>query len=447
MDNFKIFFKNKWTKFILWTLIYVLWFVVWAKNYWFLLGVPVIYDIFISKLIYKKFGEKHKLKKESNATYRKAVEWVDTIVFAVVVASLIRIFFFEMFVIPTSSMERSLLVGDYLCVSKLSYGPKLPNTPLTFPFVHHTMPLTRDVPSFVEWIKRPYKRIVGLDTVSRDDVVVFNFPAGDSVALIEPQQNYYELCRRYGREYINRSSKVIYRPVDKRENYIKRCVAIAGDTLQIIKGQVFVNGVPQMEIPGRQFMYEIQTSTPINPQVFDRMRIAKADIMHSGNMYYLPLTDSMAREIKALGNVVAMNKMALDQPSISMFPHNVERYPWSEDMYGPLWVPRKGATVALTLDNLPLYERIIDVYENHDLSVENGVIYIDGKAADSYTFEMNYYFMMGDNRHNSADSRYWGFVPEDHIVGRASFVWLSLDKERSLFNGKIRFDRMFRKIK
>ncbi|MBO5710655.1 MAG: signal peptidase I, partial [Rikenellaceae bacterium] len=314
-------------------------------------------------------------------------------------------------------------------------------------FVHHTMPLTRDVPSFVEWIKRPYKRIAGLDTVSRDEVVVFNFPAGDSVALIEPQQNYYELCRRYGREYINRNSKVIYRPVDKRENYIKRCVAFAGDTLQIIKGQVFVNGEPQVEIPGRQFMYEIQTSTPINPHVFDRMRIAKADVMHSGNMYYLPLTDSMAREIKALGNVVAMNKMALDQPSSSMFPHNVERYPWSEDMYGPLWVPRKGATVALSLDNLPLYERIIDVYENHDLKVENGVIYIDGKVADSYTFEMNYYFMMGDNRHNSADSRYWGFVPEDHVVGRASFVWLSLDKERSLFDGKIRFGRMFRKIK
>ena len=447
MENLKRFLNNKWIKFSIWSIIYLLWFVVWAKNYWMIIGIAVIYDIYITKIIYKKFGEKHKLKKQTNKSYKKTAEWIETIIFAVVVATLIRIFFFEMYVIPTSSMEKSLLVGDYLCVSKVSYGPKLPNTPITFPFVHHTMPFTKSVPSFVEWIKRPYKRIAGFDTVRRNDVVVFNFPAGDTVALIEPQQSYYELCRMLGRKYIHENSKVISRPVDKRENYIKRAIAIPGDTLQIIKGNVFVNGELQAEIPGKQFVHKIETTTPINPLVFEKLGIAKADISYSEGYYYIPLTEEAANELRQLGNVSTVEKMLLEDPGYSIFPNDMDHYPWAEDSFGPLWIPRKGAMVKLSTKNLPLYQRIIDVYENHDLRVEGDKIYIDGELRDSYTFEMNYYFMMGDNRHNSADSRYWGFVPEDHIVGRASFIWLSLDNEKSLLNGKIRFKRMFTKIR
>ncbi len=447
MDSLKKFLTNKWTKFLFWSIIYLLWFVVWAKNYWMIVGVAIIYDIYISKFLYRAFGEKYKQKKQASKSYKKTAEWIETIIFAVVVATLIRIFFFEMYVIPTSSMEKSLLVGDYLCVSKMSYGPKLPNTPLTFPFVHHTMPLTKDVPSFVEWIKRPYKRIAGFDTIHRNDVVVFNFPAGDTVALAEPFQNYYDLCRIYGRKYVVENSKIISRPVDKRENYIKRAVAIPGDTLQIIKGQLFVNGELQAEIPGKQFVHKIETTSPINPMVFEKLGIVNEDVSYSGSTYYIPLTAENVVELGKLGNVTSIEKVTLSDANFNIFPANLSKYPWSEDMFGPLWIPRKGATVKLTLDNLPLYERIIDVYENHDLKVEGDKIYIDGKIADSYTFAMNYYFMMGDNRHNSADSRYWGFVPEDHIVGRASFVWLSLDKNKTLFNGKVRFGRMFKKIK
>ena len=396
MSKLKKIWSNRWVKFGVVSLLYTLWFVVWTGNPWLLPGIAVIYDIYISKYMYRLFWRKHKERKQTNRTYRKVSEWVEAIVFATVVATLIRIYVFAMFVIPTPSMEKSLLVGDYLLVSKLAYGPVMPNTPLSFPLVHNTLPLSQTKKSFVEWIKWPYHRLSGWGRVKRNDPVVFNFPAGD--------------------------------------------------TIRIEHSEVWVNGEPQREIPGRQYNYYVRTDgTTINPELFGQMGIAQSDILYDAGTYFLPLTDENVERLRSLRNVREIVRYEATGADPDIFP-NSESYPWNVDNFGPLWVPRKGATVALTEANLPLYRRIIETYEGNRLEVSDGQIRINGEPADSYTFAMDYYFMMGDNRHNSLDSRYWGFVPEDHIVGKPSFVWLSLDKEKS-FPANIRWNRIFRGVK
>lgn len=401
------------------------------------------------------FWDKYSAKKAKSTPFRKSFEWVEAILFATVVATIIRIFIFEMYVIPTSSMEKSLLVGDYLCVSKVAYGPKMPNTPLSFPFVHNTMPLTQTTPSFLEWIKRPYNRLKGFGSVKRNDVVVFNFPEGDTVALSNPSLSYYDLLREYqnmygdqAREVMKSQTDIVYRPVDKRENYVKRAVAVPGDSLQIVNSQVYINGNPQIDIPNKQFTYFVKTTSPINPEVFEKIGIPLDDINYSRNeqIYTLPLSAANIKDLESLKNIESIERYLASGFNKDVFPHN-EKFPWNQDNYGPIWVPKKGETVKLTVDNLPLYERIIKTYEGNELEIkDNGQIYINGKVAGDYTFKMNYYFMMGDNRHNSADSRFWGFVPEDHVVGKASFIWLSLNKDKS-FPANIRWNRIFSKIK
>ena len=454
MTVLKRIFGNKWVKFGLVTTLYVLWFVVWSRNLWWLFGVPVIYDIYISKYLYRWFWKKHKERKAVSKTYREVSGWIEAIVFAVIVASLIHIYVFQMYRIPSSSMEKSLLVGDYLCVSKIAYGPRMPNTPVAFPLVHHTMPFSRTKKSFSEIIRLPYKRLKGLGDVQRNDIVVFNFPAGDTVLLENQAVTYYDVLREFqnaygdreGREELNRRFTVISRPVDKREHYVKRCVGMPGDTLRIISSQLLINGEPQEDVPGRQYLYFIRTTgTPISRSVLEKMGISKDDISYNreARSYTLPLTDENLAKIKAMKNVVEVIKYEATETGY-VFPHD-ERYPWNEDNFGPLWIPRKGATVTLTEDNLPLYRRIIEIYEGNQLDVKEDGIYINGNRTDSYTFNMNYYFMMGDNRHNSADSRFWGFVPEDHIVGKPSFVWFSRDKDKR-FPSNIRWGRMFRGV-
>lgn len=456
MNRLKEIWANRWVRFGVVTFLYLLWFVVWTGNLWLLLGVVVIYDIYISKWMYRLFWKKHKERKRSNKTYRKTSEWIEAIVFATVVATLIRIFFFEMYVIPTPSMEKSMLVGDYLCVSKVAYGPKMPNTPLSFPFVHNTMPLSQTKKSFVEWIKWPYHRLAGFGEVKRNDPVVFNFPEGDTVSLSYPADSYYNALRQYQRVYGEQRGRqmlldegIVVRPVDKRENYVKRAVALPGDTILIRHSEVWINGEPQVEIPGKQYNYTVYTNgTAINPDHFEDMGIAQADIHFDANQgvyFMMPLTAANAERIRAMGNVTAVEKSGAEGADPDIFPHDTT-YAWNVDNFGPLWIPSKGATVELTVENLPLYRRIIETYEGHRLEVKGDRIYIDGKEANRYTFAMDYYFMMGDNRHNSADSRYWGFVPEDHIVGKPSFVWLSLDKEKS-FPANIRWNRLFSKIR
>lgn len=388
-------------------------------------------------------------KPEELPVLRKSAarEWADAVIFAVIAATIIRTFMIEAYTIPTSSMEKSLLVGDYLFVSKISYGPKIPNTPIAFPFAHHTLPLTQYTRSYVEWIRLPYYRFPGLRSIRNNDVVVFNYPDGDTVALQMQNQSYYALVRDMGREHVWRSYDIVSRPVDKRENYIKRCVGIAGDTLQIIDGIIYINGKELPDPPYRQHNFQVITDgNPIPPRAIDRNDISDWGQVATG-VYIMAMTDQVAEQIGKLSNVEHVVRMTRprEQGERHIFPHS-PKYPWNEDQFGPLYIPKKGATIALDSKNIVLYERIIEVYENNHLEIRDEEIYINGSLANSYTFQMDYFWLVGDNRHNSADSRFWGFVPEDHIVGRAMFVWLSLDKNKR-FPQNIRFNKTFRVIR
>lgn len=459
------FLKNKYVKFGLAGTAYILW-VIWVGNYWLLLGLGIVFDIYVSKKVNWAFWKKR------NKPNSALIEWLDALIFAVIAVTFINIFFFQNYRIPTGSMEKSLLIGDHLFVSKLSYGPRMPNTPLSFPFTQHTLPIIK-TKSYLEWIKRPYKRLAGFGKIKNNDVVVFNFPAGDTVCLESPEQSYESIVRAagenfrqrdlisgqpeksdkayysLGREQVWQQYTIIARPVDKRDNYIKRCIGIPGDTIEIIGGHAYINGILQEESRYQQYNYIIETDgTPINPMAFDRMGIARADRhSYSNALYMVPLTEENAEQIKAFRNVTNVEKYERppEEYVYYIFPNNPE-YPWNEDNFGPLWIPKKGATVNLNLDNISFYKRIIQLYEKNDLRIENNRIYINGEEATEYTFEMDYYWMMGDNRHDSLDARFWGFVPEDHIVGKPKIIWLSLDKDKK-FLAKIRWKRMFMRVR
>ena len=445
---FKNISKSQWIQFGIVAGLYFLW-VIWLRNFWWMLGLGVIFDMYITGKVHWAFWKK---KNPVDGKQTKVVEWVDAIIFAVIAATFIRLFFIEAYTIPTSSMEKSMMVGDYLFVSKTAYGPKLPNTPVAFPFVHHTMPFTASTPSFSEIIHNPYKRLAGFGKIKNDDVVVFNFPEGDSVATNMQERNYYEMVRSYGRERVVSDKRsfgdIIYRPVDKRENYIKRCIAIPGDSLKIVNGQVFVNGKAEKEIPGIQYKYLINIQgNSLNSSAMEKLDITPEDIEGSGSRMVLSLTSEKYKVLDAMKFITSKERVTWpkEDRDPNIFPSN-DQYTWNLDNFGPLWIPKKGVTVQLTTKNLPLYKRIIGVYEENKLEVKNGEIYINGAVAREYTFKMDYFWMMGDNRYNSADSRYWGFVPEDHVVGKASFVWLSLDKNKT-FLGKIRWNRFFMGVK
>jgi signal peptidase I len=381
-------------------------------------------------------------------------EWVDAIIFAVVAATIIRTFIMEAYTIPTSSMEKSLLVGDYLFVSKMAYGPKLPNTPLSFPFVHHTMPLTKDTKSYLEWIKFPDYRFPGFGHVKRFDAVVFNYPVGDTVSTrYQSNINYYTLVKEYGRKRVWQDKRnfgdIVYRPVDKRENFIKRCIGMPGDSLQIINKDVYING-SKINNPGKQeFQYKVFTDgSSINPKILQRLNITEGGRTGTPGEFIYILTDEAREAIKKLP-IVKKVEVVLDPQGYRdkyIFPQDAQ-YKWNRDNFGPIWIPKKGTTIELDSKTLPLYKRIVRVYEGNNLKIKNGKAYIDGKLVEKYTFKMDYYWMMGDNRDNSADSRYWGFVPENHIVGKAEFIWLSLDPNKPLFDGKIRWNRVMSMVK
>lgn len=448
---------NRWFKFGFWSIIYILICVVWTGNLWMLLGLLLIFEIFITKFFSRFVWYRYRVLKHKNTTFRVVMEWVEAIVFAVVVTTLIKQFIFGMYVIPTSSMESTLLVGDYLYVSKLRYGPQVPNTPLSFPLVHNTMPFSSTKKSYSESVKWDYHRLKGLSDVERGDVVVFNFPAGDTVVLGRQNETYYDILRDYQQQYGEEEGRralfsdytIIYHPVDKRENYVKRCVGLPGDTVVLADAKLRVNGEALGDIPTLQQNYLVYTDgNPISNRVLQEMGLSQEDIYYDSNnkIYYMPLTAENVKRVEGLNNVIRMGLMENNRPSAYTFPHD-ERYPWNGDNYGPLWIPSKGATVQLTTENLPLYRTIIENYELHRVEVRGDKVYIDDKPVTKYTFEMDYFFMVGDNRDNSADSRYWGFVPEDHIVGKASFIWMSTDKHKGRFPFNIRWKRLFTKIK
>lgn len=378
-------------------------------------------------------------------------EWLDAIIFAVIAASIIRIFLIEAYTIPTSSMEKTLLVGDYLFVSKVNFGPRVPNTPLSFPFVHHTLPLTENVKSYLEWIQLPYYRFPGYTKVKNLDVVVFNYPDGDTLSTkFQSNVSYYQLVRAYGRDAVWNDSdnfgKIIARPVDKRENFIKRCIGTPGDIIEIRNKIVYINGKPEENRGIKEYKYIVRTDgSAINSLNLEKLGVTEDILTDNRGAFEMTLTEESAQKIGQFANVRSVEPVieSAGDWNKDMFPHD-SNFRWNIDNYGPIAMPRKGETVALTPVNIALYKRIIDVFEGNDLRIEGEKIFINGKETSSYTFKMDYYWMMGDNRHNSADSRYWGFVPEDHIVGEAVFVWFSMDPRKSLLDGKIRFSKLWR---
>ncbi len=379
----------------------------------------------------------------------KAREWADAIIFAVIAATIIRTFLFEAYTIPTSSMEKSLLVGDYLFVSKISYGPKVPNTPIAFPFAHHTMPLTENMKSYVEWISLPYYRFRGLSSIKYNDNVVFNYPDGDTTTLeFQSNRSYYAMVREMGREFVHNNFTVISRPVDKRENYIKRCVGLPGDTFLIKNQQIYINNKALENPEGLQYNYLVRTDgSRINQRVLNNLEIIDGGQTSMPGEYVFALCEKRAAKLRNVSNVTDV--VRIEKPmgyyENYIFPHSLH-FPWNEDNFGPLFIPKAGATVMLDTINIVLYDRIIHAYEGNELDIVGDRIFINGVETDSYTFKMDYFWLMGDNRHNSADSRFWGFVPKDHVVGKAVFVWLSLDKQRS-FPANIRWHKMFRLVK
>lgn len=447
-------------------------FLLWVKSWWGLLVIPFIVDNYITKFIPWGWW-----KNSKNSTFRTVMSWVDAIVFALVAVYFVNQFFFQNYVIPSSSLEKSLLVGDYLFVSKANNGPRKPHTPLSMPLMQHTTPLGGK--SYIDAIQWDYERVQGFEDIALNDIVVFNYPAGDTATTnpqlidyyaecymigaslypnkpimdslsTERQRSVYNLYYTAGKEYIEKNPHIfgqkLWRPVDRRENYVKRCVGLPGDVLQIKDKEIYLNGKHNPQPQNVQFNYWVKFKGNIPERIRRDLNISREDLQRNiEGRYLIPLTnetrDKLAKYSKLVESIEPFKSNTIDE----IYPLNGYTK-WTADNYGPVWIPKKGESIELTLENLPIYERPIAVYEGNTLEVKDGNIYINGKASTSYTFKMDYYWMMGDNRHNSADSRYWGFVPEDHIVGKPLFIWLSLDKDRGWFDGKIRWNRLFRSV-
>ena len=345
-------------------------------------------------------------------------EWIDALLFAVIAASLIRWLLLEPFTIPTASMEKSLLVGDFLFVSKMHYGTRVPKTILQVPLTHQKIWGT-EIKSYSEAIQLPYYRLPGFTSIKRNDVVVFNFP----------EEFQY--------------------PVDLKTNYIKRAVAVPGDVLEIKKAQLYINGKASENPEEMQFSYDVIINRPLNAEFFDRYGINPDSYypFSDNSGYFVFATDEMIAELQKSPAISSIQKRISSpgQGDPNIFPDGAY-YKWNKDNFGPLEVPAEGQTITLTEDNVRRYSFTIEKFEGHEnVTVEDNVLFIDGVEQESYTFKQNYYFMMGDNRHDSLDSRFWGFVPEDHVVGKAWFLWLSLEKHKSFLN-KIRWSRFFKSI-
>ena len=466
--------RKQWAKFIVVLAIYLL-ILLWLKSWLGLVVVPFIFDVYITKKI------KWQWWRDSEGVTRFVMSWVDALVFALVAVYFINLFFFQNYVIPSSSLEKSLLTGDYLFVSKVSYGPRKPQTPLTMPLTQHTLPVF-DCDSYIEWPQWKYERAKGFGHVELNDIVVFNYPAGDTICTA-PQyqaQDFYRLAYGLGEGayaqthggYLPNLSKMTLqqqrdflaqmyadgrhiidsnpseyghikaRPADRRENYVKRCVGLPGQTLQIKDRIIYLDGKANKEPDNVQYSYYVKLRSQMPLELMDELGISMEDITSLNTSGYLPLTNASVKALKARKDVVESVTLVNDPTTWDIYPLNGNKG-WTRDNYGPVWIPKKGATLKLTMNNIAVYERPIRVYEGNDLQVKDGKIYINGKEAKYYTFKMDYYWMQGDNRHNSLDSRYWGFVPEDHIVGKPIFIWWSHDPDHSGFSG-IRWSRLFR---
>ncbi|MGM9802950.1 MAG: S26 family signal peptidase [Muribaculaceae bacterium] len=451
---------TRWVRFAVVSVLFVAW-VIWLGSPWVLVFWFLLADIYLTQFIPWTWWRHTK-----NKVVKEIMTWVDAIVYALILVYFLFLYVGQNYQIPSSSLEKSLLVGDYLWVNKMVYGPRVPNTPIHFPLAQNTLPVL-NCKSYLDKPQWGYHRLKGLRSVERGDIVVFNFPAGDTVSLKVQNPDYYTLVHMYGHYAVNNDKAtygdVIFRPVDRRENYVKRCIGLPGERLQIVDNVVYINGHAIATPRLAQFNYFVQTDgraisddvwTDLGVSVDDRAQL-QVDLQDApgvealgmrvdsdGNIapiYQVPLTEEMRKKIAAEYQwITAVVKV----PTQEMFPpYPITRnYGWTRSDYGEVWIPKKGANLRLTIDNLPIYERCIKNYEGNSLEVKDGHILINGKEANSYTFKMDYYWMMGDNRDNSLDSRYWGFVPEDHIVGTPMFILLSIDKDK----GGVRWERTFR---
>ena len=426
--------RGGWIRAGIWSALYIA-FVLWvAWGDWKSLGwlalLPLIIDAFTTKYINYSWWRKYKDTKPALYT---VCSWVDAIVFALVAVYFINLYIFQNYQIPSSSLEKTLRVGDFLYVSKMAYGARVPQTPLSMPLVQHTMPAwLGGGKSYLDKPHWEYKRLAGWTSPKKGDIVVFNFPAGDSVCSNPLMQNpdYYTLCYYYGAGMVNSRKdvfgEIITRPVDRRENYVKRCVGEPGDSLQIIDNVIYINGEREPEREGLQLNYFVQTDGHVfGAKYLEKLGVSVADrVQVDPQTWHFPLTQAMKEELEKNPHVTAL-VLEPEERGGAVYPlgHNE----WTRDNYGPIYIPRKGDKILITEENYWVYKRIADAYEFQPMTI-----------GEEYEFRMDYYWMMGDNRHNSADSRYWGFVPEDHIVGRPVFIWLSIDKDKH----SIRWNRL-----
>ena len=483
-DRIKKVTPKGWVSCGVWSVVYVV-FVVWvAWGDWASLGwlvlLPIIMDMFTTKYIPWNWWKKYKpLTKEeekdgkqnphANSWLYTICSWIDAIVFALVAVYFINVYIFQNYQIPTSSLEKTMRVGDFLCVNKMCYGARVPNTPLSMPLVQHTMPaILGGGKSYIENPQWGYKRLKGWDSVEKGDIVVFNFPTGDTVCTKMQNPDYYTLCHMYGKRTVeNRKDvfgEIMVRPVDRRENYVKRCVGLPGQTIELKENVLYVDG-KEFETPkGVQHNYFVQTNgATFSADALHKLGVSvtETSVLNGadytpyltrigmepknngawGPIYVMAITEEVLEKVKSLPMVVEVKiEKILPEMHSPIYPL-AYTYKWNRDNYGPLWIPAKGDTIQLTEDNILRYRPCIVNYERNTLEYRDGVAYLNGEVATEYVFKMDYYWMMGDNRHNSADSRMWGFVPEDHIVGRPMFVWLSLDRDIDWFKGKIRWNR------
>ncbi|MBO5618898.1 MAG: signal peptidase I [Paludibacteraceae bacterium] len=443
--------RGGWIRAGIWGTLYIA-FVIWvAWGDWKSLGwlalLPLIIDMFTTRYINYSWWRKYKDTKPALYTL---FSWIDAIVFALVAVYFINLYIFQNYQIPSSSLEKSLRVGDFLYVSKMAYGARVPQTPLSMPLVQHTMPKwLGGGKSYLDWPHWEYKRLKGWTSPKKGDIVVFNFPAGDTVCLKMQNPDYYTLKYYYG-EALLKSRKdvfgeIVTRPVDRRENYVKRCVGEPGDSLKIVDNTIFTkttspqpspqgrenDWVQEPEKEGLQLNYYVHTDGHVfGAKYLEKIGISVADrVQVDPQTWHFPLTEAMKAELEKNPHVLAV-EIEPESQGGAVYPlgHNE----WTRDNYGPIYIPRKGDKILITEENYWVYKRIAEAYEFRPMQI--------GKE---YEFQMDYYWMQGDNRHNSADSRYWGFVPEDHIVGRPVFIWLSIDKD----NHGIRWSRIGRGAK
>lgn len=458
--------KTRWIRFALVTALYIAW-VIWLGNYWFLLALPLLFDIYITGYIPFTWW-----KKSKNAVVRTVMSWVDAIVYALILVYFIFAFIGQNYQIPSSSLEKTLLIGDYLWVNKMVYGPRVPMTPVNFPLVHNTLPIL-GCNSYASWPQNGYRRLKGLRNVETGDIVVFNFPAGDTIATkYEESPEYYELLvRNNGWAEVNTNKEkygdIVYRPVDRRVNFVKRAVGLPGQRLRIADDILYIDGVAQKTPENAQFQYVVSLNSPMTEETARELGISATDISRIDGefagymaaqlgtdpgkpMYVMPLTQSMLSRMTQSGLIAKAERagrLHLFNPG-ALFPEELSK-DWTLSDYGGdqgILIPRKGMTVRMDPASWALYRRVIRNYEGHtDARLgDDGKVYIDGKPVEAYTFAMDYYFMMGDNRDMSQDSRFWGFVPEDHIVGTPMLILASFDQDRSWTDGKIRWNRIFR---